>query len=301
MSAVAPVEEPGPSEQLDWEPRWLDLGRAPGERALPLDRAAARHDAAPAMPAVALRPGFAQTWQRLADPTLHRPFRITCWRLLHGCLGCKAFLHHVRRTQPAAQAADVMCEAPECALQHAVETLSHAFLDCPAAAPAIDWLLATWGQLSQQPPPPRSARVLLADDLDAWPGHPTEAGSLTLWTRLRVAVLGAIWELRCFRPVDGGSFARQAVSLALQHLLGALQRDWARTQGDVRHLDAGGFCMDWWRGVDTVLTVDQFQEQWAKPPLLCLVLGPRPQQPGAADPRTLELRLRPGHPVPLPA
>jgi len=299
QSAIAPQEPEAPLELVDWSPPWLDLARGPVERAHPLARASLRQDAVPAPPV--LRPGFSQPWRRLADPTLYRPFRITCWRLLHGCLGCKAFLHHVRRQQSAAHAADVMCDAPECSAQPALETLSHAFLDCPAAAPAIDWLIATWAQLTQQPPAPRSARVLLADDLEAWPGYPTDAGALALWTRLRVAVLGAIWELRCARPTDGRSFACQAVSLALQHLLGALQRDWARTQGDVRHLDAGGFCLDWWRGVDTVLTVDQFKEQWAKPPLLCRVLGHPPQHRGDPDPRTLELLLRPGHPVPLPA
>ena len=298
-SAAEPVAPAGPSELLDWSPAWLDLAADSVPRAHPLARASARLEMVAAPPV--LRPGFQQPWLRLADPTLHRPFRITCWRVLHGCLGCKAFLHHVRRQQHAAPAAvDVMCDAPECCAQPALETLSHAFLDCPAAAPAIDWLRDTWAQLTQQPPVPRSAQVLLADDLEAWPGHPTEAGALALWTRLRVAVLGAIWELRCFRPADGGSFARQAVSLALQHVLGALGRDWARTQGDVRHLDAGGFCMDWWRGVDTALTVAQFQQQWATPPLLCQVLGPGPPLPGSPDTRTLELLLRPGHPVPLP-
>lgn len=293
QSASAPAPAAGPSEQVDWVPPWLAL--APGAPRLPPHaRAAARQVEGPGPPV--LRPGFSRTWQRLADPTLHRPFRITCWRLLHGCLGCKAFLHHVRRPPVA----DVLCEAPACAAHAPLETLSHAFLDCPAAAPAIDWLLATWAQLSQQAPPPRSASVLLADDLDAWPGAPTDARTLALWTRLRVAVLGAVWELRCSRPAGGESFARQAVRLALQHLLGALQRDWARTQGDVRSLDAGGFCLDWWRGVDTVLTVDQFVTQWAQPPLLCRVDGERPVLPGAPDARTLELLLGVAHPVPLP-
>ena len=295
-AAAAPPDAAGP-EVVDWVPPGLSLEGAQPPRLHPLARAQERLDAVPAPPV--LRLGFREAWQRLADPTLHRPYRVTCWRMLHGCLGCKAFLHHVRRHQGQGPVADAMCEAPPCSGHPVVETLSHAFLDCPAASPAIDWLVATWTQLSQIPVP-RSARVLLADDLDAWPGHPTDAGSLAVWTRLRVAVLGAIWELRCARSSSGESFARQAVSLALQHLLGALQRDWGRTQGDVRHLDAGGFCMDWWRGVDTALSVDQFKQQWAHPPLLCQVVGQRPLLPGSADTRTLELLLRPGHPVPLP-
>ena len=191
-----------------------------------------------------MRPGFHFVWQRLLDPTLHRPFRLTCWRLLHGCLGCKAFLLHIRGRQTALPT-DGCCEAADCLPLASLETLTHAFLECPAASPAIDWLLATWHQLTGVVVP-RCARVLLADDLEAWPDHPTDARTLRLWTRLRVAVLGAMWHVRCSRMAEVGSFARRAISLALHHLLGALHRDWARTQGDLRHVNAGGFCVDWW-------------------------------------------------------
>lgn len=296
QSAAQPAR-PGPLEVVDWSPPWLDLASLRPPRAHPRERAQAAIQAFPAHPV--LRLGFRDVWQRLLDPTLHRPFRLTCWRMLHGCLGCKAFLLHVRGRQAAQPLSDGCCEAADCLHMAPLETLTHAFLECPTASPAIDWLLATWQQLTGVVVP-RSACVLLADDLEAWADHPLDAATLRLWTRLRVAVIGAMWHVRCSRQAEAGSFARRAIRLALHHLLGAVQRDWARTQGDLRHMDAGGFCVDWWRGVDMVLTVDAFEKQWAQPPLLCRVLGQRPLLPGSADARRLELLLSLGHPVPLP-
>lgn len=293
--AVGPAVEPDP---VDWAPPWLDLASQRPPRVHPMDRAQHRLDAVPAPPA--LRGGHRQAWERLADPTLHRPFRITCWKLMHGCLGCHAFLHHVRVQRGVVGDVPVLaCSAPACQEQAHLETLTHAFLECPAVSPAIDWLLATWTQLSDHPVP-RCARVLLLDDLDAWQGRPTDRHILQLWTRLRVSLLGAIWQVRCSRAAEPGTFARRAVCLALQHLLGAIQRDWARTQDDIRHQDAGGFCVDWWRGVDTLLPVSAFVDQWARPPLFCTVQHILPSQPGGDYEQRLELLLGPGFPVALP-
>ena len=89
--------------------------------------------------------------------------------------------------------------------------------------PVIDWLLDTCEALSGQAPP-RTARVLLADDLEGWPGRPMGVGAVRSWTRLRVAVLGVVWRVRCDRQGHhrGASFARRAVLLALRHFVGAV-------------------------------------------------------------------------------
>ena len=304
QSASVDPDLPGPPDAVDRVPHWLDLQRASVPRPSREERAAERElaDVGP----VPLRPGFNAVWKRLDDPTLHRPFRITCWKVLHGCLGCKAFLHHVHRraddrpNAPPAPQEVLACDAPGCFAAGTLETITHAFLDCPEVAPVIDWLLATWAQLSGSAVP-RCPRVLLADDLDAWPGHPADPATLRLWTRLRVAVLGAVWRVRCARDEGPGvSFARRVVSLALQHLLGAIRRDWSRTQGDVRLADAGAFCVDWWRGFDVELAVNDFVAQWARPAIFCRVVGAPPLAAGAADHRQLELLVGPGLPVPLP-
>jgi hypothetical protein len=225
--------------------------------------------------------------------------------VLHGSLGCKAFLNHVRRQahlhphSPPPPPASLVCDAPGCSAAGVLETLSHACVDCPEVAPVIDWLVTTWASLAHEVVP-RCSRVLLADDIDAWPGRPPDLGSQRLWTRLRVAVLGAIWHVRCSRAaVPGMSFARRVVHLAVQHLLEAIRRDWSRTQGDVRLADAGAFCVDWWRGVDLAMRPEVFVAQWASPPLFCRVVT-APLQEGVHAPVQLELLLGLGFPVPLP-
>ena len=69
--------------------------------------------------------------------------------------------------------------------------------------PVVDWLLDTWRALSGQAPP-RTARVLLTDDLEGWPGRPVGVGAVRSWTRLRVAVLGAVWRVRFDRQGHHG-------------------------------------------------------------------------------------------------
>jgi len=183
-----------------------------------------------------------------------------------------------------------------------IETLTHAFLDCPEAAPAVDWLRETWRCLTGVPVP-RTAQVLLADDLRGWALAPSDSGTYRLWTRLRVATLGAIWRVRCARDDDhsSASFAHKAVTIAVDTLVSAIERDWRRTQEDVRTMDAGAFCPDWWRGLDGLTKVSAFEKQWARPEILCRLVGDRPQQLGAADGRTLQLLLGSAFPVPVPA
>ena len=286
----ARLGEAVPPEEIARDPAWLELG-TPIPRPSPEDRRAAR--GVDEM----LRDGFRDTWRRLDDPTIHRPFRITCWRLLHGCLGCNAFLAHVRSHQHGTRAEEgrtCLCTAPECLAAGSVEDLSHAFLLCPHVAPVIDWLLATWLHLSGVAAP-RTARVLLADDPAGWPDCPQDAWAYQLWTRLRVATLGAIWQVRCARDEgpDGVSFASRAVALAVQSLAGAIKRDWLRTQSDVRELDDGAFCHDWWRGLDCRMSIGRFERTWARLPLLCRLVH---EDEGTS----LVIRFGPGMPVPWP-
>lgn len=177
-----------------------------------------------------------------------------------------------------------------------METLTHAFLTCGEVAPVIDWLVSTWQALSGTAVP-RTPEVLLADDPRAWPGGPAEdSAAYRLWTRLRVATLGAIWQTRCTRGSLGvRSFASVAAGLAMDTVVGALRRDWLRTQRDVREMDSGGFCRDWWRGFDVRLTEEDFIDQWAAPPFLCRVQ----QQAGRRS--QLVVLLSGGAPVALPA
>ena len=219
-------------------------------------------------PAADLPQDYSKVWRTLRDPTLHRPHRIVCWRILHGQLGCNAFLFHTLRRGSA------LCCNPACAAAGSVETLTHAFLECPAARPAVEWLCDTWAALTGGPRPPCTAATLLADDpRDAWlSGDPPEGPFWTLWSRVRVAVIGSIWQVRCFRSEGdpGDSVARRAVREAVNTIVSAIHRDWARTQeGGVRHLDSGVFCQNWWRGMDASMDTRAFEAMWTSPPILC--------------------------------
>ncbi|KAG1651930.1 hypothetical protein FOA52_009360 [Chlamydomonas sp. UWO 241] len=294
------------------QPNRLQVRRSEGEaaaQAQPLPGGAPISD--PDLPE-----GFAQVWTRLLDPTIHRPFVITAWRILHCCLGCNAFIA-VKLLDPDTAPADAdgnpdvstaCCGHPFCAslTDPPFETLAHTFLDCPAARPAMQWLCDTWAALTGGAPPPLTAAVMLADDMSGWSGAPVAKAKkkeLRAWTRLRVTVIGAIWRVRCDRQASGllgDSLALRAVRLALDSVTGAIRRDWQRTEEDITMVDDGFFCVDWWRGFDAERDKDWFCSQWATPPLLCAVLA----APGATTgdtTYTLDVRVGVVGQVPLPA
>ena len=305
QSAARPLDPPS---QVDRLSAWMSPS---GPRVNVYDMVQARAGLPPSEPQVGgpLRQGFGEVWRRLDDPTLHRPFRATCWRLLHASLGCNAFLYHVRRNKSDGQSLDppplqsAQCGAPSCARAGRLETLSHAFMDCPEVEPVISWLCDTWAALAgPQAAVPRTADFLLADDPAGWGGG-LDANLYRMWTRLRVATLGAVWQTRCarlgLRP--GESFARRAAKTAVSSLVYAIKRDWLRTTEDPRQLGAdAAFCRDWWRGLDARLPRAKFDAQWLRPPVFCDLVGPPPPA-GQRDCRPLVFRLSESGPVPLPA
>jgi len=293
---------------VDRAPAWLDL-QAPRR----LRPARGQRNTQLEVAHLPLRQGFGLVWRRLEDPTIHRPNRLCCQRILHGCIGVKAYLGHVRAKDPAFtyDPAACVCDNPECAAAGTLETVTHAFWTCPAVRPVIQWLRDTWlclatdyeddptpdpapaGLAQPRPAPPfavvpDSMDVILADDLEAWPQHPRGRGLLSLWTRLRVATLGAIWEVRCSREEAAAPFAQRAVALAVQRVRDAIQRDWARTHQDMRMLDDGSFCTAWWRGFDAALAPAAFQAQW--PPLFHRLRG-QPPAAGEKESRILDVVL----------
>ena len=296
------------------QPWVLNPGARPPPRPSPEDRAAARaasQEEAAAAAAPGAQPqlpqGFKDAWRRLADPTLLRPHRVTAWRLMHCTLGCGAYLTHSRTrgarehgTRASALGvaeAAARCRAPCCApppgappSSAPLETLTHALLTCPAVAPAIEWMRETWAALAgiDVSLVPSSAEVLLADRLGTWEEAPEGRPAQRLWTRLRVATLGAIWQARCERDArslsPGTSLARRAASLALAAVEGGIHRDWARVDGAAR-APLPPFCAPWFRGLDLSIPLKTFREQWAEPGFFCEVSEVEGHQP------TLDVRL----------
>ena len=132
---------------LNVAPLWIDLQRALPPRPSRAQRLALRQGP----PAPDLRQAYPRVWSALLDPSLPLPFVVTAWRILHGQIGCNAFLAHVRHQHgPAAY-----CTSGACHTAHTEETISHAFFTCPEVQPAVTWFVNLWDTLcpSHCPPP----------------------------------------------------------------------------------------------------------------------------------------------------
>jgi exonuclease III len=244
-----------------------------------------RQQPLPGQPEPPLRP-----WLRLwRDTNVEREHRATAWRILHGGLMCNALRLHLMPQRPHGEG---LCAHPQCQQAGALETLSHAFLDCPAIAPALDWLLQLWAALTPgQPQPPRSALLLLADWRQDWSPSPDAAD---LWALLRVTFLGCAWHLRCQRAGGRVWTAQQhALTVAasvVAFVREAIRRDWARVESDVRLLSAH-MPSRHFRGRNPELTLAAFRARWCSlSGLLC----------DAREGGQLHLRLTCSAPVPVP-
>jgi hypothetical protein len=95
------------------------------------------------------------------------------------------------------------------------------------------------------------------------------------------------------------SLARYAVLMTVQHLVGAIERDWLRTTSDIRQLDNGFFCTDWWRGLDPKMSMRDFCSEWAFGSFFCSVVeGDEDATP--PRPSTIEILLKRDVPVIFP-
>ena len=197
-----------------------------------------------------------------------------------------------------------MSDIAVCHAAHYVENISHAFFDCPQVQPVIAWMFDTWDALCPAFTPPRSIDILLADVPHPWLARPNAPpGLLRLWHYLRITTIGAIWRVRCARDEHShrpGSFARRFALIIVNTITSAISRDWARTQSDVRQLDDGQFCNDWWRGFDVALSISKFANSWATPPVFCNIVGVAPTLPHNPDTRTLDFLISRTSPMPLP-
>lgn len=222
-------------------------------------------------------------WSRLLNPGLSRSHVATAWRILHGAILVRGLQVHLDPRLPPSAA---YCTLPECQRRRHIETISHAFMDCPAARPTMDWLRDMWAAITGQPGPPMDARVLLLDDTRVW--SPLAAGAL--WTHLRTATLHALWHCRSWR-MDQVSPAARVVQVLTQ----AIQRDWARVNPNLQQMAAasGSIPAFMFKGRSPALSLDDFKATWCHRDVLCAVEGD--------GEGTLSLRLSLLLPVPIPA
>jgi hypothetical protein len=284
--------------ETSYEALWMRPGRP---RVLPLQRAAqgAAQQLGPvprrAMDGDVLAGGadeegqeYRAAWRRCCDRRLPRPLGQFGWLLLQGAVYVNAFRAHALSLEGEGAAA---CGAGTCAgaTPRALETLSHAFLDCPVVRPAVEWLRALWTAVAGEPPPLQAA-VILADDHRIW--QPPTPPLRFLWTVLRLQLLHSIWTLRCSRALTGGEFTAEAVvALAVQRLRSSMLRDFAWVRGDPRQAARDPTCFPRRQqdGGDRGL----FESTWGVRGVLCRIGEGSQGQP------RLRLKLSVSHPVAL--
>ena len=221
-------------------------------------------------------------WKRLRQADLPRDQYGLAYRIAHGALYVGAFQCHISVLPPDA----AYCTHPACQLQQ-LETLTHAFLLCPAVVPAVSWLCNLFAAVSGQPAPPADPQVLLADSYAAW--QPQPSSLQFLWTNMRLTFLHSVWQLRCRRSLTHQPFGSLAVAGAVVRALrAAMQRDWTRVSRDLTRLEPA--YQEWFRGRDPSLDRQAFEQRWAYRGVLCRVAG-----------NSLHLRLSLDGPVPAPA
>lgn len=225
-------------------------------------------------------------WRRLLDADLPRDQYGLAYRLAHGSLYVAAFLCHVHALSPGS----AYCTHPACA-ELQLESLTHAFIACPAVAPAAAWLCSLFAAVSGQPPPPVHPQVLLADNPSVWSPQPSSLQFL--WTNMRMSFLASVWRLRCRRTLAYAPFTPLAVAGAVVSTLrSAIWRDWTRATRDLTRLEPAYW--EWFRGRDPALDMVEFEARWAHGSVLCQVVDDADPQHG------LRLRLSVDAPVPAP-
>ena len=226
---------------------------------------------------------WSSVWGRLKDIELDRQHRVLAWRILHGSVFCGAFRLYLHRTDALGAA------CPHVACGAAMQTMSHMFLECPVAQGVWHWVRQLWLSVAGDSPPPVSAAVLLADDWSAWA---PPARLRPLWVRLRLTVLHALWcasaKARSQRVHVDARTVAASVMVACKRLM---RRHWYRVDMSSSTL---GSCPHWMSGRMVALTLQQFEDWWAAPGVLCSVHGT------AGELRKLGIHWTTAAPVPLP-
>ncbi|KAJ9523155.1 hypothetical protein QJQ45_023956, partial [Haematococcus lacustris] len=215
----------------------------------------------------------AKVWKELLDPTLRREHVIVAWRVLHASLMVGALWGHILKG--AAAPGSSACRF--CSPWH-LETLTHAFLICPAVVPAWEWVLDVYGRLTGTRPPSGDAILLLSGRPTRGEAPPFQPPDSLLWLRLRVAYLGAVWRLRssgAATALHPQQVARRVVEEVISTLTTAVKRDWHRVGRDIRVGLCGAVPSTWFKGKDPELDAAHFDQLWPE----CWKACP----PGAVD------------------
>mgnify|MGYP000405527981 CR=1 FL=1 len=231
-------------------------------------------------------------WRRLhRDPISGGGHKATAFRLLHGSLRVRAYALY---TTPGSPHSSGHCPYPSCSRgggSGCLETLTHAFLECPAAAPVITWTQQLWAAATASAPPPRDGALLLGDYRGGWQPPDQHAA---LWQALRTTTIGRVWQQRTLISTAAAmgwratEAATRTAQLVVDDLAAAMRRDWLRATADVRKLSPQA-CGSWFRGRDPSMPEERFTATWGPAGSLYSIEG-----------GNLVVRLSYAHPVPVP-
>ena len=226
---------------------------------------------------------WSSVWRRLVDLELNREHRALAWRILHDSVYCGQQMLRARGSDAA------VGDCPHSHCMGVLQSMPHLFLTCPVAKGVWEWVSNLWACVADGVRPPLSAAVLLADDIKTW-GPPTKLRPL--WTRLRLAVLYALWCAACqARRGSVPASARTVAAQVLSFCRGQMVQHWLRV--GLRRPDLGA-CPHWLLGRSPALTTETFLEWWGAGGVLCRVVST-----AGAKPR-MELVWDASRPVPLP-
>jgi hypothetical protein len=238
-------------------------------------------------------PRWRAVWARLHDAGLPRDVQVLGWRILHCALNVGACrVYRQGQVSGAWQEghSDGVCSHAACVAQP--ETLSHVFLHCPVAVLVTQWLCDVWERVTGGQRPPRSAAVLLADDITVWdPGLRLRP----LWTVLRLMTLSAIWSATVKRGRIGLQASATSIAAKVVYSVRLLmEQDWQLAAVDIRlH---SGVCSALFRGRAPHLSLAAFEGKWCHRGVLAGAPAGGLGQPLVKP----TIRLSASWPVPLP-
>ena len=125
-------------------------------------------------------------WELASSRYFDRRHRVLWWRILHGSLMCGAYKAYIHRATPEQACCPFSC----CSSLSQPQTISHLFLECPAAATVISWLCRLWQAMTGHMPQASVATILAATTAE---GQCASEALLQTWHRLRLAVLHSIF------------------------------------------------------------------------------------------------------------
>ena len=216
-------------------------------------------------------------WELASSRYFDRRHRVLWWRILHGSLMCGAYKTYIHRATPEQACCPFSC----CSSLSQPQTISHLFLECPAAATVISWLCRLWHAMTGHMPQASVATILAATTAE---GQCASEALLQTWHRLRLAVLHSIWAASQVAqhasatqshppasPAPSQPPAQLTSMLALKTVTAMVRQDWAKCNDDVRQV--AGVCSSWLRGRDPSMTLESFQNLWCHNGVLASILA----------------------------